>query len=123
MDLMEACDVLQIRPSDDMAEIRKKYVELIRECHPDLTEDEKDKQEREERAKTVNVAYDCICSYRNQSVSSAEMFESIFEAFERIIGNYGDIVRDGNEFTVHVDLTREDLIWRDEQESKIWSAD
>lgn len=122
MDLMEACDVLQIRPSDDMDEIKKKYFDIIRSCHPDLAQGEDDRLSRENRAKLVNGAYDCVCLYRNQPVNSVEMFESIFSAFESVIRNYGEIVRDGNEFTIHIDSSRDDLIWRNEEEV-VWSTD
>lgn len=118
MNIFEACDVLEVRVDDDMEEIKKVYLSKVRKTHPDIADD-KDKNQAEETTKQLNSAYDVICEYRNQPVSSEELFASIFSAFERVISErHGNSV-DG--FIIHVDMDR-DPVWRTEEE-QFWTVE
>jgi hypothetical protein len=110
LDIVEACEILGVSANDDLEEIKRIYLAKIRIMHPDVNED---KEKANRYSKMVNCAYDAICEYRSQPASSAELFASIFNAFERVIlERHGNVV-DG--FVIHIDMDK-DPVWRTEEE-------
>jgi DnaJ-class molecular chaperone len=113
MDVIEACEILGVNADGDLEEIKRIYLAKIRIMHPDVNED-KEKANRD--SKMVNCAYDTICEYRSQPATSEELFNSIFDAFDRVIREHHGVVSEvDNGFVVHINLD-EDPIWRNEEE-------
>jgi len=118
MDIVEACEILGVSADGDLEEIKRIYLAKIRVMHPDVNIN-KEKANRD--SKMVNCAYDTICEYRSQPATSAELFDSIFNAFDRVIREHHGVVEPvrGGGFVVHVN-SDEDPIWRNEEE--YWTA-
>ena len=113
MDVLEACEILGVNADGDLEEIKRAYLVKIRVMHPDVNED-KEKANRD--SKMVNCAYDTICEYRSQPASSAELFSSIFDAFEKVIReHHGNVFEENDGFVIQIDLDK-DPIWRSEEE-------
>ena len=113
MDILEACEILGVSADGDLEEIKRIYLAKIRVMHPDVNQD-KEKANRD--SKMVNCAYDAICEYRSQPATSAELFDSIFEAFDRVIREHHGIVNEvDNGYVIHINVD-DDPIWRNEEE-------
>jgi DnaJ-class molecular chaperone len=69
--VVDPYDVLGVKWGASDVEIKEAYRRLMKECHPDVHQDEKKKADAEGRAKDINVAYDLLSDPQKKAAYDA----------------------------------------------------
>ncbi|AVH66715.1 molecular chaperone DnaJ [Nostoc sp. 'Peltigera membranacea cyanobiont' 213] len=62
LDINDAYEILGLEPGASKAQVKRAYRQLVKIWHPDRFVDQKQKQEAEEKIKSINVAYNKLKS-------------------------------------------------------------